>query len=61
MDNITSAILYTLLIAVVATYYWLEGRKRGVQDTLFVFGEHEPEALRRLQHKLKEMLGVTDS
>jgi len=29
MDNITSAVLYTLLIAVVAFYYWLEGRKKG--------------------------------
>ena len=61
MDNLTSAVLYTLLIAVVAAYYWLEGRKRGVQETLSVFGEHEPEALKRLQHKLREMLSVSNS
>ena len=61
MDNLTSALLYTLLIAVVAFYYWLEGRKKGVQETLIVFNEHEPAALKRVQHKLREMLGVSDS
>jgi hypothetical protein len=61
MDNLTSAVLYTLLTAVVATYYWLEGRKRGVQETLIVFNEHEPAALKRVQTKLREMLGVSDS
>ena len=61
MDNLTSAVLYTLLIAVVAVYYWFEGRKRGVQETLMVFNEHEPAALKRMQTKLREMLGVTDS
>lgn len=61
MDNLTSAILYTLLTAVVAVYYWFEGRKRGVQETLLVFNEHEPAALKRMQTKLREMLGVTDS
>jgi len=61
MDNLTTAILYTMLTAIVATYYWLEGRKRGVQETLSVFSEHEPEALKRLQHKLREMLGVSNS
>ncbi len=61
MDNITSALLYTLLIAVVAFYYWLEGRKKGVQETLLVFNEHEPDALKRVQLKLREMLGVSDS
>jgi hypothetical protein len=61
MDNLTSAVLYTMLTGIVATYYWFEGRKKGVQETLTVFKEHEPEALKRLQLKLKEMLGVANS
>ena len=61
MDNLTSAFLYTTLIAVVAVYYWFEGRKKGVQETLIVFKEHEPEALKRVQTKLREMLSVSDS
>lgn len=61
MDNITSALLYTLLILAVAIYYWFEGHKKGVQETLIVFKEHEPEALKRIQTKLREMLSVSDS
>jgi hypothetical protein len=61
MDNLTSAILYTLLLAVVAAYYWFEGHKKGVHETLIVFKEHEPEALKRIQTKLREMLSVSDS
>jgi len=61
MDNITSAMLYTLLTAIVAAYYWFEGRKKGVDDTLTVFQQHEPEALKRVQTKLRELLSVSDS
>ena len=61
MDNFITAGLYTLLTAVVAVYYWLAGHKKGVHETLVVFREHEPDALRRVQIKLREILNVSDS
>jgi hypothetical protein len=62
MDNIITAGLYTLLLAAVAFYYWLEGHKKGVTETLSVFHHHEPDALKRVQTKLRqELLDVTDS
>lgn len=61
MDSFLTAFLYTAITAIVATFYYFEGRKIGVQETLVVFGEHEPDALRRVQKKLREMLGVADS
>lgn len=61
MENLITAIMYTLLTAVVATYYWLEGHKKGVNETLKVFNEYEPDALKRVQTKIKELLSVTES
>jgi hypothetical protein len=61
MDNIITAVLYTLLTAGVAFYYWLAGHKKGISETLYVFKEHEPEALKRVQTKLREALNVADS
>lgn len=59
--NFVGAFLYTILIAIVALFYWYEGHKKGIRETLGVFHEHEPEALKRLQNKLKEMMGVPNS
>lgn len=62
MDNFITAGLYTLLTAIVAYYYWLEGHKKGVVETLSVFNLHEPEALKRVQVKIREELAdVSDS
>lgn len=62
MDNFITAILYTLLTSVVATYYWYEGHKKGVNETLLVMNEHEPDALKRVQNKLRqELQSVSDS
>ena len=62
MDNIISALLYTVLLASVAFYYWLDGHKKGVSETLIVFNHHEPEALKRVQNKIREELqSVSDS
>jgi hypothetical protein len=61
MDNLVSAALYTLLLAVVAIYYWLEGHKKGVTETLKIFNEHEPAALKRVQNKIREMLNAAES
>ena len=58
MDNLITAGLYTALTAVVAFYYWMAGHKRGVSETLLVFREHEPDALKRVQTKLKEILNA---
>lgn len=58
IDNIISATGYTFLTALVAFYYWEQGKKRGVQETCAVFNEHEPAALERLKTKLKEILNV---
>ena len=62
MDSLITAGLYTLLTAVVAFYYWVEGHKKGVAETLSVFHYHEPDALKRVQVKLKqELANVSDS
>ena len=61
MDNILTAGLYSILTAIVAFYYWLEGQKKGIHETLMVFREHEPEALKRIQRKLREILNVAES
>jgi hypothetical protein len=59
MDNFIFAIGYTFLIAIVAYYYWIEGNKRGISETVHIIMQHEPEALLRIRPKLKEMLNVT--
>jgi len=59
MDNFIFAIGYTCIIAIVAYYYWIEGNKRGISETVYIIMQHEPEALMRIRPKLKEMLNVT--
>jgi hypothetical protein len=62
MDNLITAGLYTVLTAIVAFYYWMEGHKKGVTETLSVFHYHEPDALKRVQTKLRqELQSVSDS
>jgi hypothetical protein len=61
MDNFITAGLYTLLMAGVAFYYWLAGHKKGVTETLVVFNEHEPEAVKRVQQKVRNELNAADS
>lgn len=57
--NFVGAVLYTLLMMIIAFYYYNHGKIVGIKETLTVLSVHEPEALRRLQLKLKEILGVT--
>ena len=58
MDNLIFALSYTVLTAVVAFYYWLEGNKRGINETVQIIMQFEPEVLMRIRPKLKEMLNV---
>jgi hypothetical protein len=59
MENLIFAISYTLVVAIVAYYYWLEGNKRGVREAIGIIMQYEPEALMRISPKLREMLDVT--
>ena len=59
MENIIFGIGYTALLGVVAFYYWIEGNKRGVQETVQLIWQYEPEALMRVRPKLLEILNVT--
>jgi hypothetical protein len=59
MYNFIFAFGYTTLIAIIAYYYWVEGNKRGINETVHIIMQYEPEALMRIRPKLKEMLNVT--
>ena len=59
MENFIFAIGYTFIIAIISYYYWVEGTKRGISETVNVIMQYEPEALMRIRPKLKEMLNVT--
>jgi len=59
MENFIFAVGYTVIIAVISYYYWIEGNKRGVTETIQIIMEFEPDALMRIRPKLKEMLNVT--
>ena len=59
MENFIFAIGYTFIIAIISYYYWVEGNKRGISETVNVIMQYEPEALMRIRPKLKEMLNVT--
>jgi hypothetical protein len=56
MENLIFAICYTAIIAVIAFYYWIEGNKKGVNETIQIIMQLEPEALMRIKPKLKELL-----
>ena len=58
MENFIFAIGYTSIIAIIAYYYWLEGNKKGISETVFIIMQYEPEALMRVRPKLKEMLNA---
>ena len=60
MSNALFALCYTVITGIIATYYWIEGNKRGVSETVKLIMQHEPEALFRLKPKLQEMLNVTN-
>jgi hypothetical protein len=59
MENFIFAIGYTSIIAIISYYYWVEGNKKGISETVNVIMQYEPEALMRIRPKLKEMLNVT--
>jgi hypothetical protein len=61
MDTFLPALGYTLLMGIVAFYYWIEGNKRGIKETIHIIMQHEPEALMRIRPKLKEILNETDA
>ena len=59
MENFIFALGYTLIAAVVAFYYWKEGRELGIRDTVEVIGFFEPEALMRIKPKLQEIINAS--
>ena len=56
MENFIFALGYTFIIAIVAFYYWKEGRQIGIISTIEVIGHFEPEALTRIKPKLQELI-----
>ena len=58
MENFIFALGYTFILAIISYYYWIEGNKKGVSETVRLIMEYEPEALLRMRPKLKELLNV---
>jgi hypothetical protein len=62
MNNLTDVLLfsagYTLIMIAVSFYYWLRGRLYGITSTVEIFHEFEPDAVERLDKKLREKLDV---
>ena len=48
----------TAVMMTVSFFYWLKGRTTGIELTIELFNVHEPEAVERLDKKLKEKLNV---
>ena len=59
MDNLLSAGLYTLLTLIVATYYYFQGHKNGIQETIGIISSIDPEIIPKLRPKLQELANGT--
>jgi hypothetical protein len=55
IDNIITAVGYTMLMLGVSSYYWFQGRQKGINDTVAVMKKFEPEATFRLKSTLERM------
>lgn len=47
-----------MLMMTTSIYYWFKGKNAGVAETVSVFMEYEPDAVERINKKLKEKLDV---
>lgn len=59
MDNIFTAIGYTIITAIVSSFYWHGGRKKGINETVAVMKQFEPEATFRLKSTLESLMNGT--
>ena len=55
IDNIITAVGYTMLMFGVSSYYWARGRQRGIHETVAVMKKFEPEATFRLKSILERI------
>ena len=55
-DSIQFALYYSLLIMIVSFYYYQKGKNEGIKHTTEVMFIFEPEALIRMQIKLKKAI-----
>ena len=58
MDNFLFAVGYTMLLAIVSFHYYSYGRVKGIEETIVVFKEHEPQALDRISNTIRKILNV---
>ena len=55
IDNIITAVGYTMLMFGFSSYYWAQGRQRGINETVAVMKKFEPEATFRLKSTLERI------
>ena len=58
MYDFIFALGYTLILMAVATYYYFQGKKVGIEEACSVFKEKEPKAFANMRNKLLEDLNV---
>jgi len=58
MYDFIFALGYTLILMGVATYYYFQGKKVGIEEACSVFKEKEPKAFANMRNKLLEDLNV---
>jgi hypothetical protein len=58
MENLYFAVGYTIVIVVVAFFYYNQGKLSGIEEACTVFREKEPDAFKRMRNSLKEDLGI---
>lgn len=56
MYDFVFAVGYTLILMIVASFYYFYGRRIGVQTAVEVLHEIEPKAMERVNRVLKERL-----
>jgi len=60
MNNFLFATGYTSIIFFISYLYWSKGRTSGINETIAVMNQFEPEALFRIKNKIEEQLNVSD-
>lgn len=55
IENVITAVGYTILMLCVSTYYWFQGKQRGIHETVAVMKKFEPEAMFRLKNTLERI------
>ena len=58
LDTVYSSVLYTIMMMIISFYYYQRGKRQGVYETTRILFKHEPEAMFRINGKLKELINV---